>query len=305
MFRTLVTIITAGLLLASPPCLAQNDGSLVRAKQLFEKGETEYRLGEFNKALSSYQSALKQARRSSIIFNIAQCHRQLKHWKKSLFYYNLYLSDWQRQNPNKAPPYYAEVKGHIRQARRAIRKAKNKPAKVEEWGELTGTLRVDGLPDGAKIYVDGALRGKVPMKNPMELKTGTHRVTVEYPGAKPWGRSISISSGELARVDADLTYSRKERSTIWLGLGIAASVLALTSEITALVFTSKANDTLKADPNFETYKGAAIAGHVGMGVFAAGAIASFVAYYFSGKSAGTSSARLMPSPGGLVFTWQF
>ncbi len=106
-------------------------------------------------------------------------------------------------------------------------------------------------------------------------------------------------------MDADLTFKRRERSTIWLGLGIAAAVLALSSEITALVFTSKANDTLKSDPDFETYKGAAIAGHVGMGVFAAGAIASFVAYYFSGKSGSSSSARLVPSPGGLAFTWQF
>ncbi len=185
MFRILVTIFTASLVLVSPPCLAQNDPSLQRAKVLFERGETQYRLGEFGKALSSYQSALKQARRSSIIFNIAQCHRQLKNWQKSLFYYNLYLSDWRRQNPHKAPPYYAEVKGHIRQARRQLRKSRQKPTKVEDWGDLTGTLRVDGLPDGAKIYVDGALRGKVPMKEPMELKTGTHRITVEYPGAAP------------------------------------------------------------------------------------------------------------------------
>ena len=308
MFRTLVIpVFAATLSLAAAPCFAQNQGSLQKAKQLFEKGETQYRLGKFRRALGSYESALAQARRSSIIFNIGQCHRQLKNWKKALFYYNLYLSDWERQNPTKPPPYYAEVKSHIREAKRNIRKAKQKP-NLEDWGELTGTLRLDGLPGGARVYVNGALRGKAPMEHPMELKTGKHRVTVEHAGVEPWGKTVIIASGELTREPVTLVVHKRsgERNTLWLGLGITSAVLALGSEITALVFTSKANDVLKSDPDFETYKGAAIAGHVGMGVFAAGAIASFVAYYFSGDSdTSTSSARLLPTPGGVVFTWQF
>lgn len=305
MFRTPFTVFAIALMLASAPCLAQTDGSLQKAKRLFEKGETQYRLGDFREALNSYQSALKQARRSSIIFNIAQCHRQFKHWKKSLFYYNLYLADWERQNPTKPPPYYAEVKSHIREAKRHIRKGKRKP-NLEDWGALTGMLRLDGLPGGARVYVNGALRGKAPMDDPMELKTGKHRVTVEHRGAEPWGKTVSITSGELTRVPVTMALEQQQRSTIWLGLGIASAVLALSSEITALVFTSKANDTLKSSPDFDTYKGAAIAGHVGMGVFAAASIASFVAYYFSGdRKKPASATRLLPTPGGLVFTWQF
>ena len=304
MSRTSVRVFTIALILTSSPCLAQTDGSLQKAKRLFEKGETQYRLGDFREALNSYQSALKQARRSSIIFNIAQCHRQLKRWKKALFYYNLYLADWERQNPAKPPPYYTEVKSHIREAKRHIRKGKGKPN--EDWGALTGMLRLDGLPDGARVYVNGALKGRAPMEDAMELKAGKHRVTVEHRSAEPWGKTVSITSGELTRVPVALVIERRQRSTIWLGLGIASAVLALSSEITALVFTSKANDTLKSSPDFDTYKGAAIAGHVGMGVFAAASIASFVAYYFSGdRKQPASAARLLPTPGGLVFTWQF
>ena len=306
MSRTLATVTVTALMLTSTPCFSQSEGSLQKAKQLFEKGETEYRLGDFHQALTSYQSALKQARRSSIIFNIAQCHRQLKRWKKALFYYNLYLSDWERQNPTKPPPYYAEVKGHIREAKRHIRRSKQEP-KLEDWGTLTGMLRLDGLPGGARVYVNGALRGRAPMDEPMELKTGKHRITVEHSGAEPWGKTVSITSGELTRVPVSMVLAQKQRNTLWLGLGIASAVVAVGAEISALVFTSKANDVLKSSPDFETYKGAAIAGHVTMGVFAAASVASFVAYFLSGddQKKVTPSASLLPTPGGLVFTWQY
>ena len=308
MSRTLATVTVTALMLTGTPCFSQpEDSSLRKAKQLFEKGETQYRLGDFRKALTSYQRALKQARRSSIIFNIAQCHRQLKRWKKALFYYNLYLADWERQNPTKPPPYYAEVKGHIREAKQQIRKAKRKrTSNLEDWGALTGLLRLDGLPNGARIYVNGALRGKAPMDHPMELKTGKHRVTVEHAGAEPWGKTVSITSGELTRVPVSMALAQQEHDTLWLGLGIASAVVALGAEITALVFTSKANDVLSSSSDFETYKGAAIAGHVTMGVFAAASVASFVAYYFSGQSKKDApTTSLLPTPGGLVFTWQF
>ncbi len=84
-----------------------------KARELFKKAETQYRLGNFKEALGGYEAALKAAHHPSIIFNIAQCHRQLKAPEKSLFYYKLFLSDWNRQHPGKAPPNKAEVDARI------------------------------------------------------------------------------------------------------------------------------------------------------------------------------------------------
>ena len=84
-----------------------------QAKERFEEGTTAYQLGDFRKALSAYREAMRMSPRPSIIFNIAQCHRQLEHWKKAHFYYRLYLSEWERAHPGQRSPFAAEVQGRI------------------------------------------------------------------------------------------------------------------------------------------------------------------------------------------------
>ena len=68
-----------------------------KAKALFIKGSTAYNTGDFKAALASFKEALKlDPKRLSIIFNVAQCHRQLGHSKKAIFFYKLYLSYWEQ-----------------------------------------------------------------------------------------------------------------------------------------------------------------------------------------------------------------
>ena len=306
---TLAPIIAAITILCGGTSIsqAQKKGALQKAKRLFEQGETQYRLGNFTRALGSYQAALRQAQRPSIIFNIAQCYRQLKRWDKSLFYYKLYLSDWERQHPGEPPPYYSEVRSRIKRMERLLarerKRSEGKGNKPEDWGALTGLLRLDGLPAGARIYVNGALRGRTPMEHPMELAAGQHRVTVEHATAAPWGRTVTIKSGDLTRIPVQLEVPRQQRNKVWLGLGIASAVVALGAEVTALVFTVRANDTFTNDPDYETNRGAAIAGHVGAGVFVAVSVVSFVAYALSGDEKKKPPATVGFAPvrdGGLV-----
>lgn len=305
MARNLLVIALLSLI-AAPAC-AQSPGSLRRAKEFFERGETHYRLGNFQDALSSYQAALKQAQRSSIIFNIAQCHRQLGRLNKSLFYYRLYLADWERQHPGKPPPYYAEVRGHIKRMARTLKRRRSRAAKVPSDWQLTGMLQLDGLPIGARVYVDGALRGRAPIKHAMEVSTGTHRVTIEAAGAEPWGATLKVRSGETTRHRVLLVMAKRERNSVWLGLGIAAAVVAVGAEVMALVYTVKANDVARNSPDFDTYRGAAIGGHVTAGLFAATSAVSFVLYYYSGekRAVHTAGVGFFPTPGGGLISGAF
>ena len=92
---------------------ADESSDKAKARSLFKQAETQYRLGKFKEALASYEAALKAAHHPSIIFNIAQCHRQLGNARKALFSYKLFLSDWNRMKPGRAPPNKAEVDRHI------------------------------------------------------------------------------------------------------------------------------------------------------------------------------------------------
>ena len=120
-------IAVAALLLMVPEARADKE-SLAKAKELFTRGEVQYRLGYFKIALGYYQAALQQAQRPSIIFNIAQCHRQLNDPDKAVFNYKLYLADWARRHQGKSPPNKAEVEGYIKDLSAVIQKRKQAEA---------------------------------------------------------------------------------------------------------------------------------------------------------------------------------
>ena len=104
-----------------------------KAKVLIKSGDLSYRLAKFKEALASYEAAYKLYEHPAILFNIAQCHRQLKNHEKALFFYRLCMSDWQRSNPN--PPFLKEVRTQIQKLNVVMeqeQKRKKERARQEE-----------------------------------------------------------------------------------------------------------------------------------------------------------------------------
>ena len=141
-------IAALGLALSLLPLAAAGQGGPdtgARAKALFSKGEVQYRLGKFRDALGHYEAALKLVRRPSIIYNIAQCHRQLKHLEQALFFYRLYLSDWKREHPGRAqPPNHAELQRHVATLQAEI-KARDAARKQQQEAEQKKQLEAARL----------------------------------------------------------------------------------------------------------------------------------------------------------------
>ena len=94
-----------------------------KAKAFFQHGVEKYRLGHFQEALTDFTEALQLDKRPSIILNLAQCFRQLGQNEKAIFYYKLYLDEWQRQNPGRESPYYHEVQQFLSRLQQEIDKA--------------------------------------------------------------------------------------------------------------------------------------------------------------------------------------
>lgn len=101
---------------ASAPAQPAED-PLVRARSIFATGAELYRQGKYDQALEQFEAALKLARRPSILFNIAQCHRQLGHKQLALQRYEAHLAEWEKQNPGKPSPHREEIRGHIERLR--------------------------------------------------------------------------------------------------------------------------------------------------------------------------------------------
>lgn len=62
-----------------------------RARQHFSDGTLAYDLGEFHKALKEYSEAYRLSPRPALLFNVAQCHRQLGEYGRAAFFYRRYL----------------------------------------------------------------------------------------------------------------------------------------------------------------------------------------------------------------------
>lgn len=115
-------IVTVGL----PPAVTLAQRS--RVKQLLKQAAKEYRLGNFKESLDAYRQALAIESRPSTILNIAQCHRQLGERERALFYYKLYLTEWDRANPDKPAMYLEEVQGFIKQLQEEVEREKRAAA---------------------------------------------------------------------------------------------------------------------------------------------------------------------------------
>ncbi len=110
-----IAYLTFGTAMFITTMVQADESASIKAKKRFEQGKNLYYQGHFAKAATEFQAALNLEKRTSTIINLAQCYRQLNQPRKALFYYRLYLTEWQRQNPNQQPPaFHAEVKAHIR-----------------------------------------------------------------------------------------------------------------------------------------------------------------------------------------------
>lgn len=64
-----------------------------RSDALSETAYARYQLGRWDEAITLWEQAYAEFPSPEILFNLAQSHRQLKHYEKAVFYYRGYLRD--------------------------------------------------------------------------------------------------------------------------------------------------------------------------------------------------------------------
>jgi len=95
-------VVTALLAAAAvPPAAAQPgrtapdgdapDAATLESRRHFERAEKLFALGRFEDALAAYGAAYEAKQLPGLLFNIAQCHRNLGHYTEAIFGYRQYL----------------------------------------------------------------------------------------------------------------------------------------------------------------------------------------------------------------------
>jgi tetratricopeptide (TPR) repeat protein len=295
-----------------------------RAHAMYNEAQVEYRLGHFKLAMALYEQALKLTVKPSLIFNIAQCHYQLRRWHKALFHYKHYLAIWAKHHPERAAPNLAGVHAKIAKIQLILERAKQsaksqtpivvKPTttvvirdgKKRPAATKHALLRIGGLTiSGARVLVDGKLKAVAPIEHVLKVKPGVRKVAVTAKGYIPWRREINAVLGKEALVPVDLE-SVPNRSKLWLGLTISTLALAAGAEAMAIIFHVQAEGHIAGTKAFEDDKGMVTLGHALAGGLAALAAVPLYFYITSNsveapsEEKGSVSASFAPLPGGGV-----
>lgn len=69
--------------------------------------------------------------------------------------------------------------------------------------QQTGTLKVYSYPDGAYVFIDGRLAGKVPT-TVSNVPSGTRRLTFKMPGMMDEEKTVDIHPGAWSKIDATM-----------------------------------------------------------------------------------------------------
>jgi tetratricopeptide (TPR) repeat protein len=140
--------------LIGTPSLAQSNPSLEQqrreqAQKLFFAAEEEYALGNYEAALVGYDQAYLLTQEPLLLFNQAQCYRQLKRYQEALDAYQLFLEKMpdERTYVPKAKEWLEAIQSETGLApSRPIQPVTTRPADLKEPNTLPKPLLVEPPP---------------------------------------------------------------------------------------------------------------------------------------------------------------
>lgn len=98
-------------------------------------------------------------------------------------------------------------------------------------------LRVTGT-GGARIAVDGQVRGTVPTAGAIAIEPGVHVVEVSLPGYELFRRELRVTREQAVALDADLRMTSR-RVAAWTALGVGAAGAVATGVLGGLALASQ------------------------------------------------------------------
>jgi tetratricopeptide (TPR) repeat protein len=120
--RLLANAVAVVVALALP---ANADTPMQEARVLVDAADRDYKLARFEQALAEYTKAYEKFPAAALLFNIAQCHRNLGQLDKAVFFYEGFLRDARKDDPNRGV-----VEDLLREARDGL--AKQQAARADD-----------------------------------------------------------------------------------------------------------------------------------------------------------------------------
>lgn len=157
------------------------------ARAAYESAKLLFEDGDHAGALTKFKRAFELSSDPRLLWNMAVCEKELRHYARSAALVNRYLEDGSKV-------ISAEQRRSATETQTALR-------------AFYSTVQLDGAADGATVLVDGEPVGKIPLSEPLLLDLGIHQLRVELSDYIPFEKSIDVPGGERLQVPIVLTHA--------------------------------------------------------------------------------------------------
>jgi hypothetical protein len=199
-FSTRCAAVVATLALAAAPMRASADPSpsaepgaaVAQARQHFSRGVRLYEEDDFRAALIEFERAYELAPNWAVLYNVGQSHYQLRDYVRALSTLERYV----REGGNQI------AKDRRAQVEREVEELRGRVARVTVTSNVAGT----------EIAIDDARVDRTPLRRPVLVGAGRHKVTGSRGGYVAATRIVDIAGGDDVDIALDLMEERGEQA---------------------------------------------------------------------------------------------
>jgi tetratricopeptide (TPR) repeat protein len=178
---------------AEPAASGRSDdghaAAVAQARQHFARGVELYRSGAYDAALAAFTRAFELAPTYRILYNMAQVQAQRQDYVQALELFGRYLREGAA----------APAEARIPDARVA-----EVEAEMTELKRRVAELRIETNVEGGVLVVNESRVAELPLRAPLLLNAGIHRVRVEKAGHIPVTRIVTVAGGDASVVSFEL-----------------------------------------------------------------------------------------------------
>jgi tetratricopeptide (TPR) repeat protein len=218
----------------------------VEARQRYDRGIRLYAEGEFALAVIEFERAYTLVPDYRVLYNIGQVRIQLAQYARARKSLEQYLAEGGDQ-------VAAERKASVQ-------------ADLEMLASRTATLDIKTNVPDAEIVVNDSIIGRSPLKEPILLDAGEHRITLRKPGYSPQFSQITLAGrdsealvlnlekvpeAKVSQIVIDRSKPEPSNRSTWLwATWSATGVFAIGAGVTGALGIKSANELedLQTDP---------------------------------------------------------
>ncbi len=164
------------------------------AYSAYESGRLLYKDGDNAGALAKFSRAYELSRDARLLWNMGACEKELRHYARATTLIARYLKEG-------AGKLSADNLASAAETQKALR-------------AFYSIVTLQQAPEGARVFVDGASVGTVPLAEPLALDLGPRTLRVELAGYEPFETKINVPGSTDLAVDVALKPAKQAASRL-------------------------------------------------------------------------------------------